>query len=71
MTNKTDKPLTFEEWCGLNARRHIGARSYTEFKANCEGYESYLANEAADEAESAKQTVEEYMQDSSGGSRED
>lgn len=62
MMNKTDKPLTYEEWCGLNARRHIGARTYEEFKRNCEGYESYLADEAADEAESAKQTVEGYIE---------
>ena len=62
MTNKTDKPLTYEEWCGLNARRHIGARSYTEFKANCEGYESYLADKAADEQENAKELVEGYIE---------
>ena len=62
MTN----PLTYEEWCGITGRRHIGARSYEEFERNCKGYEAYLEDEAADvtadAAENAKQEVEGYIE---------
>ena len=63
MTN----PLTYEEWCGITGRRrHIGVRSYEEFKRNLKGYEAYLEDEAADAAadaaENAKQEVEGYIE---------
>ena len=37
------KPMTFEQWCGLNGRRWMGAASYEEFKKNTDDYYTYLS----------------------------